>query len=153
MRRTTKTYTLDALYQVTKIQYSDSTPAVTFSFDNSSPAINTDNTIGRWKSVSNANSTTNYLSDDALGGPTATNQLTAGQTYGFAYSYSLAGALAAEMNPMSRVLTTTYDNLNRVATLTGLLSGTTTHAIDELTGITYNDGTPNATFSYSPIGN
>jgi hypothetical protein len=39
-RGTSKTYTLDARYRVTKIRYSDSTPTVTFSFDNSSPAIN-----------------------------------------------------------------------------------------------------------------
>jgi YD repeat-containing protein len=57
----------------------------------------------------------------------------------FNYSFTLSGAnhIALQSRTDPRGYTTTYGH----------------DAMDELTGLTYNDGTTNATFSCSPIGN
>jgi hypothetical protein len=81
----------DALNRLVHKSYSDSTPAVTYSYD-----PNVANGIGRLGLVQNAYSTTNYTAFDAMGRVAASNQATAGQTYSFSYGYNLAGSLTSE---------------------------------------------------------
>jgi RHS repeat-associated protein len=77
--------------------------------------------IGHLTSVSNetgsspnfTSSKTTYDSFDALGHPGSTTQTTLGTAYTFYYTYNLAGSITAETLPSNRVLTTTFDNLNR----------------------------------------
>ncbi len=87
---------------------------------------------GRLLSVANGNSTTNYVSYDPIGRVTASNQVTGSVTYGFTYSYNLAGALLQETLPDGRVLNTTYDTANRMSGLTGKLSGATTSYVGKM---------------------
>jgi YD repeat-containing protein len=60
-----------------------------------------------------------------LGNVLASNQVTAGRTYAFAYAYNLAGALSSETYPSGRVVTTGYDGANRPNAVNGKLSGQT----------------------------
>ncbi|MGH9584178.1 MAG: hypothetical protein ACRD4O_14715, partial [Bryobacteraceae bacterium] len=80
------TYNYDAINRVASKTYSDGTPAVTYSYDAGL------NGVGHPTSVSNGNSTTNFIAFDAMGNVTASNQVTGGQTYGFTYTYDLAGS-------------------------------------------------------------
>lgn len=57
----------------------------------------------------------------------ASNEVTAGQTYTFAYSYNLTGALTSETYPSGRVISAGYDAANRANTVAGVLSGQTTN--------------------------
>ncbi|HEY1528924.1 MAG TPA: hypothetical protein VGH51_22095 [Candidatus Angelobacter sp.] len=114
-------YGYDALNRVTQTSYSDGTPAVSYGYD----AANVANSRGRLTSVANANSVTNYTNFDALGNVLASNQVTAGRTYAFAYAYNLAGALSSETYPSGRVVTTGYDGANRPNAVNGTLSGQT----------------------------
>ncbi len=47
----------------------------------------------------------------------------AGQTYGFGYSYNLAGSLVSETYPSGRTISTGYDAANRVTQMGGVLNG------------------------------
>ena len=55
----------------------------------------------------------------------ASNQVTAGQTYRFGYSYNLAGQLTSETYPSGRTITTGYDVANRAVSLSGSRAGVT----------------------------
>ena len=69
-----------------------------------------------------------------MGNVVASNQVTGGQTYNFAYSYNVAGSLSSETYPSGRVVTTSYDAANRPSTLSGVVQGQTTNYI---TGSSY----------------
>jgi hypothetical protein len=56
----------------------------------------------------------------------ASNQVTAGQTYNFAYAYNLAGGLKSETLPSGRVITNVYDGANRTNQVTGTLGTAST---------------------------
>jgi YD repeat-containing protein len=92
-RGITTSYTYDALNRLTGTSYTDGTPAVAYTYDQGGSSVNA---IGHLTQVDNSRSgftsVTNYTSFDALGEVTASNQQTFGQTFNFAYSYSLAGA-------------------------------------------------------------
>jgi len=106
--------------------YSDSTPAVTYGYGTGP------NVRNHLTSVSNANSTTNYTLFDGLGRVLASNQVTAGQTYNFAYTYNLAGSLISESFPLGRVVTNTYDGANRTNQVAGMLGGTATNYVSNV---------------------
>ncbi len=101
----------DALNRPTTISYSDGTPAVTLGYD----AVA--NSTGQLTSISNSNSATTFTAFDALGWVTASSQQVNGLTYGFTYTYNLAGALTSETYPSGRVVTTGYDAANRPTTV------------------------------------
>jgi YD repeat-containing protein len=73
-----------------------------------------------------------------MGNVRASNQQTMGQTYAFAYTYNLTGALTSETYPSGRVVTTGYDGVNREKSVTGQYVGV---------GTNYVSGT-----SYAPQG-
>lgn len=88
---------------------------MTYIYDNTAVTYG----IGRLTKVSNGISTT-ILAYDALGRVTASQQVTAGQTYNFGYTWDLAGALTSERYPSGRTIQTTYDHASRVSEVDGL---------------------------------
>jgi YD repeat-containing protein len=87
--------------------------------------------VGQLTSISNSNSATSFTAFDPLGRVTASSQQVNGLTYGFSYTYNLAGALTSETYPSGRVLTGSYDVANRAAALGGNLNGQTTNYITQ----------------------
>jgi RHS repeat-associated protein len=122
----------DALNRPMKKTYSDSTPGVTYTYDDSSVS----NSKGRLTQVSSTVSKTNYFGYDtmgqviggydAMGRVTASSQVTNGQTYTFAYGYNLAGGMTSETYPSGRTVSTGYDTTGRINGVTG--SGDKTYA-------------------------
>jgi len=76
----------DPLNRILNKTHSDGTPAVTYIYDD--PTV--PNAKGGLTSVSNGTSTTNYTNFDAVGNVLASNQIIAGETYTFGYTYNLA---------------------------------------------------------------
>ena len=116
-RNVSSTYSYDALNRPASISYSGgtvSTPPVTFIYD----APNIPFSTGNLSSVSSSVSTTNYTAYDQLGRVTGSNQVTAGLTYNFGYSYNRAGSLTGEGFPQGTQYVTQYDGANRI-TATG----------------------------------
>jgi RHS repeat-associated protein len=132
-------YTYDALNRLTGKTYSDGTPAVTFGYDARQYAI------GRLTSVANENSTTNFTSFDVFGRVLASNQVTAGQTYSFGYTYDLAGSLVSETYPSGRVVTMNHDGADRVSAVSGNFSGQPTPYVS---GVAYAAHGAPSFFSY-----
>jgi YD repeat-containing protein len=86
---------------VTSITYSDSTPGVTYVYDNAAITFGK----GRLYSVSNANSVTRYTAYDALGRVKTMEQLTGDHTYSSSYTYQRQDGLATQVLPSGRTLT------------------------------------------------
>jgi len=103
------TFEYDALNRLKTKVYSDSTPAVTYTYDTLT------NGKGRLASVSNSVSATSYSGYDAMGRPTGSTQTTDGVAYNFSYAYNLAGGLTTETYPSGRMVTTDYDSAGRTA--------------------------------------
>jgi len=99
------TGTYDNLNRLTFRDYSDSTPDVTFTYDDSTIA----NSKGKVTKVSSSASETKYTSFDIAGRLLTHQQITDGQAYNTAYSYNLAGALIEETYPSGRVVRNTFD--------------------------------------------
>ncbi len=114
------TYGYDAINRTTSKTYSDTTPSVSYTYDN------LPNSKGYLTQISNYNSITNFTSFDPLGRVTGSNQVTGQQTYGFSYTYNLAGALTSETYPSTRVVSFSYDGANRPLGVSGLLGTTGT---------------------------
>ncbi|HSU60478.1 MAG TPA: hypothetical protein VLI55_14290, partial [Bryobacteraceae bacterium] len=75
--------------------------------------------------MSNGTSTTNYTNFDAVGNVLASNQIIAGETYTFGYTYNLADSLTSETYPSGRAIATDYDSLNRLDGVSGTKGGQT----------------------------
>lgn len=113
-------YTYDALNRITQKTYSDSTPAVQYTYDTQGIA----NSQGRLtQENAGAAAVINYTAYDPLGRVTAHNQQTNGQTYSFSYAYNLAGTMTSETFPSGRVVSTAYDGANRAITVNGSIGG------------------------------
>jgi RHS repeat-associated protein len=113
---TTGTY--DNLNRLTFRNYSDSTPDVTFTFDN----VNIPNSKGKLTAISSSVSTTDYLSFDELGRIKSSSQTINGQTYSFPdYTYDLSGALVSQTYPSGRIVRHTTDNIGRLSKVTSQL--------------------------------
>lgn len=97
-RSVVTSYTYDNLNRVTQRSYSDSTPTVTYTYDDSGITY----AKGRLTKVSSSISETKYTSFDNLGRLLTSQQITDGNTYNFAYSYNLSGALVEETYPSGR---------------------------------------------------
>lgn len=107
------TYVYDALNRATSRSYSDSTPAVTYTYDTATKGK------GKLTSVSSSVSATSYSGYDAMGRVTGSTQNTDSQSYSMSYGYNLAGALTTETYPSGRVVITSYDNAGRLSQVTG----------------------------------
>ena len=97
------TYSYDALNRVTFRNYSDSTPDVTYTYDNKA------NAYGKLTKVSSSVSATEYTAFDILGRVTAHKQTTDGFDYTTGYSYNLSGQLLEQTYPSGRVVKNTFD--------------------------------------------
>ena len=126
-RGITTTSSYDALNRIVKVVYSDATPTVTYGYD----AAGVSNSIGHLTSVSNANTTTNYLGFDGIGNVLASKQKITYLPYWFSYQYNLAGSLVSETYPSGRVVSTSFDAANRVSGVSGVLSGSTTNYLTQ----------------------
>jgi RHS repeat-associated protein len=126
-RRIKTTYSYDALNRTTGKSYSDGTSRVSYLYGTSGPAYSK----GRLVAVGNGNSKTDYVTYDPLGRVTASDQVSAGQTFQFAYTYNFASALTSEKYPSGRTVNTSYDTINRPQTLDGILNGQSTNYITE----------------------
>ncbi|MFN0277216.1 MAG: RHS repeat-associated core domain-containing protein [Pyrinomonadaceae bacterium] len=102
-RSITTTYAYDALNRVTSRNYSDTTPDVTYFYDNLT------NAKGKLTRVSSSVSTTEYTSFDILGRMTGHKQTTDENQYTTDYTYNLAGTLIEETYPSGRKVRNTLD--------------------------------------------
>src|SRR6202008_530923 len=130
------------LNRVTLVDYSDSTPDARYYYDSQTlpggaPSYTHGSANGRliamtYGSSSSINGT--YYGYDVMGRVNQQRQVTGGNTYSLSYTYNLAGLLATETYPTSRVLTHSYDNAGRLSQI--------------------GDGTTNfaSSFSYAPSG-
>jgi RHS repeat-associated protein len=100
------TQTYDALGRVLTKGYSDSTPAVTYTYDNPNIAFSK----GQVTKVSSSISITEYTSFDSLGRILSHKQTTDGRSYTTAYGYNLSGALVEETYPSGRTVKNTFNN-------------------------------------------
>lgn len=97
-RPVTITYNYDALNRVTQRTYSDTTPPVTYTYDQHT------NSKGQLTKVQNLVSTTEYTAFDILGRVTAHKQTTDGTAYTTGYDYYLNGTLKEQTYPSMRVV-------------------------------------------------
>ena len=106
----TTDYTYDALNRMTFVDYSGTTPDVTYAYDTAP------NGVGRLASVSNSVSVYSYGAYDAIGRVRASSQTVGGITYSMPdYQYDLAGNLVSQQYPSGRVMRTEYDEAGRMA--------------------------------------
>lgn len=96
--------------------YSDGTPTVTYTYDDSSIQYSK----GHLTKTSNSVSTSQILSLDAVGKILLSRQTTDGQNYDSAYTYNLANALLEETYPSGRKVKNTLatdGNLSKIETM------------------------------------
>ena len=111
----------DALNRPTGINYSDTTPDVTFCYDGkdfSGSACTTTQVVGKKGRLTAARSTvstTRYTSFDKLGRVKGSSQQTGGTTYSFSYAYNKAGGLETQTYPSGLLVKTCYDAAGRIS--------------------------------------
>jgi RHS repeat-associated protein len=116
--RVSTTFTYDALNRVTFRNYSDSTPDVTYTYDDSQVAFSK----GKLTKVASSVSESLITSYDALERVTGSQQKTDGQTYSFGYTYNLDDELLSQTYPSGKVVNYTYDpsgDLTRISRPSG----------------------------------
>ena len=130
------TYAYDGLNRLTGIDYSDSTPDRHYYYDSQTlpsgaPTYDHGYANGRLIGMTyGSGASGTYFGYDNMGRVKEQRQVTGGNTYSLSYTYNLAGLLATETYPTSRVLTYSYDNAGRLSQIS---DGTTTFA----SGMTY----------------
>lgn len=102
--------TYDRLDRLTHRHYSDSTPEVWFYYDGKGLPSVPDFSKGQVTKVTSSVSETKNTSFDNFGRLLTNQQITDGQTYDFAYSYNLSGALIEETYPSGRKVKTTLNS-------------------------------------------
>lgn len=117
-RNKTITATYDNLNRLTYRDYSDSTPDVTFTYDDGNIA----NSKGSLTAVTSDVSANYSLTFDELGRVTSSRQTTGSTNYNFdQYVYDFSGALVSEKYPSGRVVETESDNIGRLTKVTSKL--------------------------------
>jgi RHS repeat-associated protein len=116
-RGVTSTYSYDALNRLTGITFSDTTPAISYSYDS---ILSGNAGKGRLSKLTDATGTTDY-SYDLLGRLTqkkqATGTGTAQRIHTVSYSYDAQGRLASITYPSGRVVGYGYDSHGRVQSI------------------------------------
>lgn len=141
----TITGTYDDLNRLTFRNYSDSTPDVTFTFDDS----NIPNSRGQLTAVITSVSSTFYTAFDQLGRVKSSQQITNGQAYNFPdYSYDLSGALVSQTYPSGRIVSTETDDIGRLSKVTSQLPNQVARTY--LSNLSY---TPFGAVKYARLGN
>jgi len=163
----TTTYTYDVVDRLTGINYGDTTPDVTFTYDElgnrltmvdgtGTTEYNYDELYRRTSIEDGQNNVVGYDYDDAgrlveLTYPGGTDSVT--------YDYDDAGRLTDVTDWLSNVTTYTYDDADRLTSTTlgnGLISDRTYDGADRLTNLTNRDGgTPISSYAYTldDVGN
>lgn len=114
----TVTETYDDLNRLTFRNYSDSTPDVTFTYDDSQVP----NSKGQLTAITSSVSSTQFTAFDELGRIKSSRQTTNGTSYEFPdYSYDLSGALISETYPSGRVVSSETDDIGRLSKVTSTL--------------------------------
>jgi RHS repeat-associated protein len=103
-RSVVTTYAYDNLNRVLSRIYSDGTPAVSYTYDDT----NIPYSKGKLTKVSSSVSETKYNSFDNLGRILTSQQNTDGQTYNFGYAYNLSGMLVEETYPSGRKIKNSF---------------------------------------------
>jgi len=124
------TYSYDALNRLTGKTYSDGTPAVTFSYDQSTAlGVALANTVGRKSSESTAgpNSSGAVFSYDTMGrisnnSQCAPQNCSASTVFPITYTYDLLGDMLTSTNGAGVTLTYAVSTATRLTTLTSSLS-------------------------------
>ncbi len=130
-RNVTTTFSYDALNRATYRDYSDSTPDVTYSYDDSQVPFSK----GKLTSVASSVSESRITAYDAQERITGSQQLTGGQTYSFSYTWDLADNLLTQTYPSGKVAQFDYDSSGDLA------------RVGNSAGFTYA-----SSFSYAPHG-
>jgi RHS repeat-associated protein len=115
-RSITSTYVYDALNRLTSVTYSNSTPASSFFYDQTSyNGLTILNGKGRRTGMSDGSGTTAW-SYDALGRVLTKKRTISGVTKTISYTYNLNGSVATITYPSGRVITYTYSAIGRPLT-------------------------------------
>ncbi len=104
-RGVSTTYTYDAQNRVTFRDYSDTTPDVTYTYDD--PLVPFSK--GKLTKIASPASTIEYTGYDAAERIIGSKQTTAGNTFEFGYTYSLGGALTSQTYPSGKIVDFEYD--------------------------------------------
>jgi RHS repeat-associated protein len=105
-RNVATNFSYDALNRVTFRDYSDSTPDVSYTYDNPYTAFSK----GELTKVSSSLSMSEYTAFDETGRTLAHKQTTDGQSYTTSYTYNIAGDLIEQTYPSGRALKNVLDN-------------------------------------------
>jgi len=104
-RNIATTHTYDALNRVTAKNYSDSSPDITYTYDDSQVPFSK----GKLTKVASSVSETHYSEYDEQERITESKQVTGGQTYTFGYTYNLDDDLTTQIYPSGKVVSFDYD--------------------------------------------
>ncbi len=122
-RNITKTLSYDALSRLTGKTYSDTTPSVTYSYDQTSfNGLTITYGNGLRTGMSDGSGATAW-SYDKMGRILTRQQTISTVTKSIGYSYNLDGSVATVTYPSGRVYTYTYNNAGRLATLVDTAHG------------------------------
>jgi len=117
-RGVTITFTYDAENRITGKTYSDTTPAVSYFYDQTSyNGLTITNGKGRRTGMSDGSGQTAW-SYDTCGRILSERRTVAGITKTISYSYNLDGSLASETYPSGRIVTYAYSNAARLISAT-----------------------------------
>ena len=131
-RSITKTFTYDAIARLTGKTYSDTTPAVTYSYDQTSfNGLTIANGNGLRTGMTDGSGATAW-SFDTMGRVVNRQQTIAGVTKSIGHTYNLDGSVATITYPSGRVYTYGYNNAGQTTSLVDSV-----HSINFFTGGTY----------------
>lgn len=130
------TQTFDALNRLLTRGYSNSTPTVTYTYDDPNVSFSK----GHLTKVSSSVSITENTEFDPRGKVLSHKQTTDGQVYSTSYNYTLSGALFEETYPSGRIVRTTSDD-------DGRLSNVSSKKVDQANFQSHADS-----FTYTPHG-
>jgi RHS repeat-associated protein len=124
----TMTYAYDALNRQAAIQFPDTTQNITYTYDNAQYQ----NNIGRLSAMTDPSGTTSY-DYDTMGRIRKETKQTGGVQYITEYTYDPYGNLLTATYPGGRVITYTYNQLNKVTSVTDTYLGVTRTLANNIT--------------------
>ena len=147
--RATATYTYDDLRRPLTVAYSDTPPDVAYVYHTAAGTSGTAN-IGRLKSVTTTSAIVLYNSYDKLGRAPSLSQTVAGHpdTFTFAATYYLNGALKSQTYPSGRMVSYGVDDAGRATTVA---AGTRTYA--DMTATVGHAYAPDGRLQQMKLGN